>query len=139
MEHLSDNQLLDILNREPDGNGPAHDHVAECPTCRQRLEILREPWDALGQWTVDDPGVDLTARIMTQARPIRTIRLWQGRALGRIAATILIGLGLGALAGRPKPAPVSEGHVAEAMYLDALALHSATGWASPLLTEAEEG
>ena len=66
-------------------------------------------------------------------------RLWQSRALGRIAAAILLGLGLGALAGRPKPAPVSETQVTEAMYLGALALQSPTGWASPLLTETEEG
>ncbi len=137
MEHLSDNQLLDMLNTEPGGQGSSHDHLAKCSSCRRRFEALREPWDTLGQWIVDDPGIDLTDRIMAKAQPVRAIRLWQGRALGRIAAAILLGLGLGALVARPKPAPISENQVTEAMYLDALALHSPTGWTSPLLTETE--
>lgn len=137
MEHLSDNQLLDLLNVEAGEKGPAYDHLTQCASCRQRFEAFQGPWDALGQWTIEDRTVDLTDRIMSQARPIRSIGLWQPQALGRIAAAIILGLGLGALAGRPKPGPISDRQVAEAMYLDALALHSPTGWTSPLLTETE--
>ena len=135
MEHLSDNQLLDLLASPSPETGSQADHLAACPDCRQRLAKLRETWDVLGQWSVEDRDVDLTARIMSQAQPAQAIRLWQPRALLRVAAAIAMGLALGGLAGRPGSPAISHEQVSEAMYLDALALQSPTGWTSPLLDE----
>jgi len=135
MEHLSDNQLLDLLNPQGPPAGPQADHLAGCEDCRRRLADLRQTWDVLGQWSVEDREVDLTARIMSQAQPARTIRLWQPRALVRVAAAIALGVALGSLAGRPGAPAISHEQVSEAMYLDVLALQSPTGWTSPLLEE----
>ena len=135
MEHLSDNQLLDILNPDAPEASPTG-HLAECADCRRRLAALRETWDVLGQWTVEDRTVDLTDRILSRAQAAPSIYVWQPRALLRVAAAIAMGLALGGLAGRPGPAPVSQQQVSEAMYLDALALQSPTGWTSPLLEDA---
>ena len=135
MEHLSDNQLLDLLAAPGAVAGSQADHLAGCEDCRQRLAALRETWDVLGQWTVEDRDVDLTARIMSQAHSVRTIRLWQPQALVRVAAAIALGFALGGLAGRPGAPAISHEQVSEAMYLDALALQSPTGWTSPLLDE----
>jgi len=136
MEHLSDSQLLKLLSGSAPG-APA-EHLAGCEDCRQRLAGLRQAWDVLGQWTVEEREVDLTDRIMRQAQPVRSICLWQPRALVRIAAAIAIGFALGGLAGRPGSASVTDQQVAEAMYLDALALQSPTGWTSPLFEGAGE-
>ena len=135
MEHLSDNQLLDLLASPSPAAGPQADHLAACADCRRRLAELRESWDVLGQWSVEDRDVDLTARIMSQAQSVRAVRLWQPRALLRVAAAIALGLALGGLAGRPSAPAISHEQVSEAMYLDALALQSPTGWTSPLLEE----
>lgn len=135
MEHLSDNQLLDLLAAHGPTAGSQAEHLAGCADCRQRLAALRETWDVLGQWTVEEREVDLTARIMSQAQSGRTIYFWQPRALLRVAAAIAIGFALGGLAGRPGSPAVSHEQVSEAMYLDVLALQSPTGWTSPLLEE----
>ena len=138
MEHLSDSQLLDVLAATPDDREASARHLAECDHCRERLDALRQGWDLLGDWTIEERTVDLTDRIMANARSVRTIRLRQPQAVVRIAASIAIGVALGALAARPDPASVSDRQVTEAMYLDALTLHSATGWTSPLLADPEE-
>lgn len=134
MEHLSNKQLLELLSAGPETEWARY-HLGECAECRGRLAALREPWKVLGQWTVEEPAVDLTDGIMSQVRPMRTTRLWQGRTLIRIAASIILGIGLGTLVGEPKQTVISDQQVAETMYLHALSLHSPTGWTSPLLIE----
>ncbi len=138
MEHLSENQLLDVLKRQDSKGNVLKDHISGCVSCKQRLVELQETWDVLGHWTVEMPDIDLTDRVLKKARPVRTVRLWQTQTLMRIAASILIGIGLGTLLGQPMPNSVSENQVAQAMYLDALALDSATGWTAPLLSGPEE-
>ena len=134
MEHLSDNQLLEMLHA-PGSQQTAEAHLTGCADCRQRLAVLRESWDVLGQWSIDDGAVDLTDAIMSRAQAVRRISLAQPRAWVRIAASIAVGIGLGDLAARPTP--VSQQQVSQAIYLEALALDSPTGWTSPLLTETE--
>ena len=138
MEHLSEKQLLDALGHQDFKDNTLEDHISECLSCRQRLAELRATWDVLGHWTVETPDIDLADRILLKAQPIRTVRLRQPRALVRIAASIIIGIGLGSLLGRPKPAFISDHQVAQAMYLDLLTLDSSTGWTSPLFDDDEE-
>lgn len=136
MEHLTDNQLLEMLHA-PGAPEAVAAHLADCADCRRRMTELREGWDLLGQWSIDEPTVDLTDAIMSQAQVVRRISLGRPGAWVRIAASIAVGLGLGGLAARPRPAPVSAQQVSEAVYLEALALDSSTGWTSPLLGETE--
>lgn len=135
MEHLSDNQLLEMLHA-PGAPEAAAVHLADCADCRRRMAELREGWDLLGQWSIEEPTIDLADVIMGQA--VRRISLGRPGAWMRIAASIAVGLGLGGLAARPRPAPVSAQQVSEAIYLEALALDSSTGWTSPLLTATED-
>jgi len=134
MEHLSDRQLLDMLR--PNATAPAavQEHLQQCESCRSRLHDFQQTWDVLGRWTVEQRQVDLTQGILKQARSGRTIYLWQPKTLLRIAAAIIVGVGIGSLSALPARGPISAEQVTDAMHLDVLAANSATGWAGPLLT-----
>lgn len=134
MEHISDKQLLDMLSRSDPAPAAVQEHLQQCESCRSHLEGLRQTWDVLGQWTVEQRQVDLTDRILKQAKAGRTIYLWQPRTLLRIAAAIIVGVGIGSLSALPARGPISAEQVTDAMHLDVLAANSATGWAGPLLT-----
>ncbi len=137
MDHLTDKQLLNMLTdsaSDPD----LTEHAAECDSCAHRLQALKIPWDVLGQWTLDAPEMDLTDQVLSRVRGNRPIYLQQPQALIRIAASIIIGAGVGSWLGRSTAQPVSDQQVTEAMYLDVLTLNSSTGWTSPLLEEEKE-
>lgn len=139
MDHLTDKQLLNMLTDSASDSGLT-EHVAECKSCADRLEALKVPWDVLGQWAIDTPGIDVTDQVLSkaQAQNNRSIMLQQPQALIRVAASIIIGVGAGSWLGRSAAQPVSDQQVTEAMYLDVLTLNSSTGWTSPLLEEEKE-
>jgi hypothetical protein len=137
MDHLTDKQLLNMLS-QPVRDKTFADHLAGCESCAQRLQSLKDPWDALGQWDVDAPDIDLTNRILSKIQGNAPIFLQQPRALIRVAASIIIGVGAGSWLGQTTARPVSDEQVTEAMYLDELTLNSSTGWTSPLLEEGQE-
>lgn len=137
MDHLTDKQLLDMLTQaSPDP--VLAEHVSDCEACAARLQALEVPWEVLGQWAVDTPDIDLTDRILGSVRNSRVIRLQQPQALVRIAASIIIGAGVGSWLGGTTTRPVTDQHVAEAMHLDVLTLSSSTGWTAPLLQDGQE-
>ena len=139
MDHLTDKQLLNMLTDSAPDLGVT-EHVADCDSCAQRLQALKVPWDVLGQWAIDTPGLDVTDQVLSkaQAQNNRSIMWQQPQALIRIAASIIIGVGAGSWLGRSTAQPVSDQEVTEAMYLDVLTLNSSTGWTSPLLEEEKE-
>jgi hypothetical protein len=137
MDHLTDKQLLNMLTDSAPDLGVA-EHVADCDSCAQRLQALKVPWDVLGQWTLDAPDMDLTDQVLSRVQANRPIYLQQPQALIRIAASILIGVGVGSWLGQSTAQPVSDQQVTEAMYLDVLTLNSSTGWTTPLLEEEQE-
>ena len=137
MEHLTDKQLLELLeqfNDQSDGlaNG-LRTHLDQCARCRQRWQDLRESWDALAAWEVDMPQIDLTDRILAKSVPASTVYFRQPQVWLRIAASVIIGVGLGTVVGRVGYKPVSEEQASQAIYLDTLALNSSIGWSNPLL------
>jgi hypothetical protein len=142
MEHLTDKQLLELLEQLGDQSdvldGSRRDHLDQCDRCMQRWLDLQESWDTLGAWMVDMPKIDLTHRIMSQVVSTSTIHLRQPRVWLRIAASVIIGVGVGALMGRTGPKPVSAEQASQAIYLNTLALNSSTGWTAPLLSESQE-
>ena len=103
----------------------------------EQLEA-KEPWDVLGQWTLDAPDMDLTDQVLSRVQANAPIYLKQPRALIRIAASIVIGVGAGSWLGQSTAQSVSDQQVTEAMYLDVLTLNSSTGWTAPLLEEERE-
>ena len=137
MDHLTDKQLLSMLT----DSAPDHDlteHVAQCESCATRLQAVKAPWEVLGQWTLDTPDIDLTDQVMSKVQGHASIYLRQPRALIRIAASILIGVGVGSWLERSVAQPLSDEQVTEAMYLDVLTLNSSTGLTAPLLEEEKE-
>ena len=93
MDHATDKQLLEMLNRDSVDKALA-EHMAACASCAEKMQALQAPWDVLGQWAIDMPDVDLTDRILSQVQGIRPITLWQSQALIRVAASIIIGVGV---------------------------------------------
>jgi hypothetical protein len=138
MEHLSDKQLLELLERSGDRKDALPGHLDRCMPCQKRWQSLQESWHSLGAWTVDMPAIDLTERILCQVVPQRTIFLWQPQAWVRIAASVMIGVGLGLLMGRIGSTPASREQMTQAFYLDTLSLNSSTGWTAPLLDGPQE-
>jgi hypothetical protein len=137
MDHLTDKQLLNELT-EPALDKTLTEHMANCKLCTAKLQALRDPWDVLDQWTLDTPDIDLTDQVLGKIQGNSTIYLQQPKALIRIAASILIGVGVGAWLERSMAQPVSDEEVTEAMYLDVLTLNSSTGLTAPLLEEGQE-
>jgi len=132
MEHLSDKELLDAVSRDTQGSAVG-EHLQQCESCRERLADFRQTWDVLGQWRLEDRQVDLTEVILKQAGSARSIYLWQPRALLRVAASIIVGVGVGSFSAMSARGQVSPEQVSDAMHLDVLAVSSSTGLAGPLL------
>lgn len=140
-ERISNAELLDYLGERLDEAGRARVEAAASarPEVRRRLDELAGSWNALGAWKVDVSGMDVRARVAMRAgeraRPFPLRLEW--RQIGRIAATWLLAMALGAAAGRSvagrhgvNPAsgggetewatPPSEEAVANALQLDLL-------------------
>ena len=138
MDHLTDKQLLELLEQFSDQADDVVQHLRQCDPCRQRWQDLQATWDALGDWTIDEPQTDLTDRIVQRAVSVSVISLGQPKVWLRIAASVIIGVGLGALVERMESNSVSAEEASRAIYLDSLALHSSTGWTAPLLDQLPE-
>jgi hypothetical protein len=143
--HLSDKTLLEILaGRIGFAEDPASGaHLAECSTCTRRLSDSQATWSVLGEWTLERPTPDLRDSIesaidadATQGtRVLQPRSRWMG--LTRIAASIVLSVGLGHAAGRLfRPAPsdmpcamtaVTPDDVVELLSLDVLARSSPVG------------
>jgi len=138
MEHLTDKELLELLEQPDRWQEGLLQHLEQCERCRRRWQGLEATWEAMGAWQGETPEIDLTNRILGRIDRAGTVSLWQPRAWMRIAASIIVGVGFVALVGRLGPAPVPAEQVSQAMYLDTLALNSSTGWTAPLLGESQE-
>ena len=99
MDHLTDKQILAFLTASG-ADDELIGHVAQCETCRRKAQAVKTSWAVLGQWPVEAPNVDLTDQILAQATVRHTILLRQPRALIRVAASILIGVGAGSWLGQ---------------------------------------
>ena len=103
-ERISNAELLDYLAGRLDAPARARleRRAAQQPEIRRRLEEARQTWDALAAWQVDVSGMDVRAEVARRAmKPTPNFLLrvdW--RQAGRIAATWLLAMALGAAAGR---------------------------------------
>jgi anti-sigma factor RsiW len=82
-------------------------HLAHCPPCRDELAELRRIEGLLGEWTVPTDRVNLREPVLAgaAAQPgLSTHRIWAKRmAAARVAASVLLAMGLGILAGALVP------------------------------------
>ena len=74
-DHLTDNQLNEILDASPVTSSPVTHHLEDCPDCRARLEDLRVIFLALESLPEVKLPRDLTAAILAQIKPA-----WGGMA-----------------------------------------------------------
>ena len=161
MKHAKDLELFDLLAGKLAANSreSLEAHIASCPECAKRREDLRATWGLLGEWEVEDPGVDLLAGIRAAVEKNRE----KGRAstvphrlnlrfVLRAAAAVLVAVLVGHLAGRsvrpgsgllpgtaPPLAPEDREEALEtALYLDVMMSASPAGLAESLLQAARD-
>ncbi len=153
MEHVSETNLIKLstgaLSDVQRANIEAH--LESCAECRAAFAKQRAVRDILGQWQVTGdsdlwPAVDrrLDERLPIISHPLRSTAL----SVGRVAAVVLVGLGLGHLAGRAVPRdtatpPAGAVTVSEQEALEALLFHviespSATGLATTVFDLVDE-
>ena len=118
------------------------EHLDQCHACRRVLADCQETWNALGQARIDTSGHDLVERIMEKlsASPVESTpkaksdKRWL--TMTRIAACLGLAVVLGHLVGvwsMQKPTAYWQTRAAEAIYLEALAPRSATGFSHLIL------
>lgn len=143
MTHLTDHLLLEIVagRLDPAASTATQAHLTACPACAGRLSALQATWSVLGEWTLAQPAADLIPSIekaieMGSRQAIRAIQprlRWMNVA--RIAASIVLGVGLGHVAGRyfrtsPSSTPIAAAapdDVVNLLALDVLAQSGPVG------------
>jgi anti-sigma factor RsiW len=127
MDHLSDSQLLNQLpgTAAVRTAQAENEHLQTCAACRERLTTLQALWNHLGEWTPPQAAKDLGQRILEALpdQPQRQTTTGNWRRTFKVAAALLVAVGLGHMAGRFawKPAtqpPPDETAAAKALYLD---------------------
>jgi hypothetical protein len=111
MEHVSETEWNEYLagNLQADRMVWIDNHVLDCQACRACLGQAVALNEILGQWQVDPSGHDIADKVnqAVQSKPIQFKsktndfshrRLWSNAS--RVAATVLIGIFIGHLAGR---------------------------------------
>lgn len=127
------------------------EHLETCPICAAAYSEMYRTWNALGDWSLDLSGIDLTDRILREADPegSRTDRRIRSAAYAavslRTAASILLAVGVGVAAGHLVPTgksaagvepPATLEGLTEALESIGVASESATGL--PLDLEPDE-
>jgi anti-sigma factor RsiW len=124
MKHVRESELIEMaadrLSEESVGRIRAH--LEACADCRELLDEYRAIYRTLGNWDVDESR-DLWSQIaerLDQPEP-RVLRSpWLSAArLTRVAAAVLVGVGLGYAAGRlwlsEPTVPVASGNDVDAV------------------------
>ena len=112
MEHVSDIELIEYVagKLEASRHEQVREYMAACEECSDRWRESVKVWDALGQWDVDTADHDVAERITALAQDgesgqkqhkiARDLRLRFLPAVVRVAASILIAVGVGHHLGR---------------------------------------
>lgn len=114
MDHVSDSDIIRLVGDEMpvEGRRQVEAHLECCEQCRLRRDAAMSVDSVLGEWSVDTAGRDMLGSIhsrLTEERqsyklPFRRDRFTR---VGRIAAAIVVGIGLGHTVGRLARSPAS--------------------------------
>ncbi|MEP0845915.1 MAG: hypothetical protein HRF50_03730 [Phycisphaerae bacterium] len=135
MRHLQEIELIALASGRA-ADDAAQAHLEACEPCRRRFDAVRRTYDALGAWTAEPAAGELWPAVQRRLlhRPAFAERSGRGRVIRllRVAAAIVIGVGLGHGAGRLwSPARTASSppatDVGEALALYALENPSPTG------------
>ena len=154
MSHVSKTSLIKLAAGElsDDQRREIEAHLESCAECWEAFEEHRAIRDILGQWQAESDTPDVWPAIdrrLDDWRPVIIRPIWMRVGqLSRIAAAVVLGVGLGYAGGRIAPhggaasRPVSV-VVSEEEALDAIAFHfiespSATGLFTTVLDLADD-
>lgn len=143
MEHINEIELIEYVSGKLNalGTEKVREHLEACKECSVRWRKTVEVWDTLGQWSIDTADHDLVGRITAladqaerkqqQTEKTHVLRTGFLPAVLRIAASIIIAVGVGHKLGRYSvtgntPADPASQNSPE--YLSALSLE----WSSEL-------
>ncbi len=159
MEHVRQTQMIRLVAGElaDDERAAVERHLAGCGACRAAYESQARTWSVLGEWALPDTPRNLFAGIERKlaSRAVAPRPRWAAlRSIGRIAAAVLIGVGVGYATGKaraPAPpeapavvSPAAESEALRVLGLDHVANPSPAGLYGTLLhldaeTAVEEG
>lgn len=112
MEHVQPSELIRYAANELAEPRCAEiaEHLRLCAECRANFERQNALWNTLGDWSCGAPQVDLTSGVERKLAAAAEAPVLQLRLLNltRIAAAILIGVGVGFWAGRAQMKGTSE-------------------------------
>jgi anti-sigma factor RsiW len=107
MKHVNDIELIEYVAGKltASRNEEVREHMAACKDCSDRWRKAVEVWNTLGQWSVDTAGHDVADGITAiaeeeergrkQYRKARDIQIGFLPAVLRVAASIIIAVGVG--------------------------------------------
>ena len=147
MKHINETEWNAYLAESctPERLAWINEHVKICPQCGLKMQSLHDLKDRLGMWEINTDNHDVSDRI-TQDLLNDSFKLHRSRSLRfvsyalRIAASVLIGIALGYLAGKQNAQQYvarQESTVDEMKpsYLAAIDLQFASGLAWSVLSE----
>ena len=104
MSHLSPSQLIQYAGGElsPAQSATLEAHLAECRACQTRVYEQQTLTNVLGEWQPDPRAADLTRSVLDRldGAPPSLPRAPSLSSMLRIAAAILLGVGMGHAGGR---------------------------------------
>ena len=143
MKHVNEIELIEYVAGKLNalGNEKVREHLEACKECSVRWRKAVEVWNTLGQWSIDTADHDLAGRITVladqaerkqeQSEKTHVLRIGFLPAVLRIAASIIIAVGVGHKLGRYSVtgnAPRAAASQNRPEYLAALSLE----WSSDL-------
>jgi hypothetical protein len=118
MNHVRDTDAIRLAAGELPANEAREirSHLARCEACRRRAEEQATLWREIGLWSPEAPVCDVSiAAGPAASQPTTPHRPWSFAAgISRIAAAVLLGVGVGYAVGRwnvspsGQPAPAAQ-------------------------------
>lgn len=109
MDHLTDGQIARLVAGEVPGD-VLRRHADLCASCAARIREQERLWSLLGRHGVEPPVTNLASAVLDRldrggAKPViwwnRPAMVWlRGSSVRRVAAAVLLGVGLGHAMGR---------------------------------------
>ncbi len=134
MEHITEIELLDLIGDYLTESRKTEclNHIDICPMCQERHSQLNSAWVDLGLLEIEPSDKDVHNQVIKNITSNNyTSKTPWTRELIRIAASVLIAVLIGYLAGKKTVKPSQQilaAATVDAMYLDVLAPQSSTGW-----------
>jgi len=105
MEHVREEDLVLLYYGEP-GADQTRVHVEECAACRTEYQALQRLLNTMDAGAVPERDADYGRRVWERVSARARVRTYTWRAMGAIAAGLLLGIAL--QFGGSKPVPVAQ-------------------------------